>query len=428
MTGWIVNPSSSSGLRGTRRRLRFAITIVSARPQRSLAPKLSATTGCCPAGIVAAAISSPPPRPARLLALGRLLGGVSGEREEHVVERGPVDLEVLELHAGLVEPSHGLREYARAGADRHADRAALALRLPRPVGHRPERLERTIAVGGLTEDDLDALAAVAVLQLVGRALGDHAAVVDHRDLVGQVVGLLEVLRREENGRALPHELGDHVPHRQPRAGVEARGGLVEEEDRRARDERTGEIEAAAHAARVGLREPVAGVGQLEALEELARPVGRPALAQVVEPPDHLEVLEPREVLVDRRVLPGEPDAGAQQRRVTHDVEPADLRSPAVGHEQGGQDADAGGLAGAVRAEQPEHGAVWDRQVDAVERLYLAIGLLQPLREDGCLAYPGHLPRPYSRCNARPRDWRELHLCGILSVVRILGTHPLIAAC
>ena len=76
----------------------------------------------------------------------------------------------------------------------------------------------------------------------------------------------------------------------------------------------------------------------------------------------------------------------------------------------------------------EHGAVRDRQVDAVERQHLAVGLPQPLREDGCLAYPGHLLRPYSRCNASPGGWRELHRCGILDVVRILGTHPLIAAC
>ena len=341
-----------------------------------------------------------------------------------------MDLEVLELHAGLVEPPHGLREDAGPGAHRHADRAPLESTpaTPRPVGHRRERLERAIAVGGLPEDDLDALAAELVLELVGRALGDHAAVVDDRDLVGQVVGLLEVLRRQEDRGALPHELGDHVPHPEPRAGVEARGRLVEEEDRRPRDERAGEIQAAAHAARVGLREPVAGVGELEALEQLARPVGRPAPAQVVEPPDHLEVLEAGEVLVDRRVLPGQADAGAQQRRVTHDVEPADLGAPAVGHEQGGQDADARGLAGAVGAEQPEHGAVWDRQVDAVERQHLAIGLLQPLREDGCLAYLGHLHRPYSRRNEPGRGWRELHRCGILGVVRILGTHPLIAAC
>ena len=40
------------------------------------------------------------------------------------------------------------------------------------------------------------------LELVGRALGDHRAVVDHDDLVGEPVGLVEVLRGQQHGGAL----------------------------------------------------------------------------------------------------------------------------------------------------------------------------------------------------------------------------------
>ena len=38
------------------------------------------------------------------------------------------------------------------------------------------------------------------LQLAGRALGDHLAVVDHGDPVGELVGLVEVLRAEQDRR------------------------------------------------------------------------------------------------------------------------------------------------------------------------------------------------------------------------------------
>ena len=52
-------------------------------------------------------------------------------------------------------------------------------------------------------------------------------------------------------------------------GVEARRRLVEEEHRRLVDERAREVDAAPHPARVRANEAVAGVGQVEALEELA---------------------------------------------------------------------------------------------------------------------------------------------------------------
>ena len=62
---------------------------------------------------------------------------------------------------------------------------------------------------------------------------------------------------------------DDVPHAQPAAGVEAGRRLVEEQQPRPPDERAGEVEPAAHAAGVGLDDPVAGVDQVELLEQLA---------------------------------------------------------------------------------------------------------------------------------------------------------------
>ena len=87
----------------------------------------------------------------------------------------------------------------------------------------------------------------------------------------------------------------------------------------------GEVEAPAHAARVGLGEPAARIRELEALEQLIRSLARVAAAHVVEPADHLEVLASGQVLVDRRVLTGEADLRAKLGRVLHDVEPGDTR-------------------------------------------------------------------------------------------------------
>ena len=166
------------------------------------------------------------------------------------------------------------------------------------------------------DDDLDPLAADLRLELVGGAAGDDPAVVDDGDLVGELVGLLEVLGRQEQRVALAHLAADHVPEAEAATGVEPGGGLVEEEQARSPDEGRREVEPPPHAARVGLRDAVARVVERELHEQLVGAPARLRAGQLVEPAEHPEVLAPREVLVDRRVLAGEADqlAHAPARR------------------------------------------------------------------------------------------------------------------
>ena len=116
--------------------------------------------------------------------------------------------------------------------------------------------------------ELDDVAADPVLQLVRRARRDDEALVDDDDLVGELVGLLEVLRREQQRRPLADELADDGPHAEPAAWVESGRRLVEEQHLRTADETAGEVEATLHAAGVGLGLPVGGVDEVEALEQL----------------------------------------------------------------------------------------------------------------------------------------------------------------
>ena len=69
------------------------------------------------------------------------------------------------------------------------------------------------------------------------------------------------------------QLLDDLPQVVAALGVEAGGGLVEEEHRGPGHQGGGQVEAAAHAARVGLERAVAGVGQVELLEQLGGPGG-----------------------------------------------------------------------------------------------------------------------------------------------------------
>ena len=85
---------------------------------------------------------------------------------------------------------------------------------------------------------LEPLAADAVLELVRGALGDHGAVVDHDDPVGEAVGLVEVLRGEQHGRARRGARLDRLPHAERgcagRGPSSARRGTAPAGGRRAR--------------------------------------------------------------------------------------------------------------------------------------------------------------------------------------------------
>src|SRR5207237_3328683 len=109
------------------------------------------------------------------------------------------------------------------------------------------------------------------------------------------------------GGAPADQLLDHLPQVEAALGVEARGGLVEEQDLRVADEAGAEVEAPAHSTRVRLGRAVGGVPEGEALDELVGASARLGPAQVVEPAHQLEVLAAGEVLVDGRVLARQPD-------------------------------------------------------------------------------------------------------------------------
>ncbi len=135
------------------------------------------------------------------------------------------------------------------------------------------------------------------------------------------------------------------------ARIEPGGGFVEEQDARSHDEARGQVKPAAHAARILLDRLAAGVGQAELAEQLVSPAPRDICGQVVQAPEHHQVLAARENLIHGGVLPGEPDAGAHLGRLAGHVEPGDLSPPGIGAQQGRKHPDSGGLARPVRSQQ-----------------------------------------------------------------------------
>ena len=86
-----------------------------------------------------------------------------------------------------------------AGVDRRRPRVRVAVVDPWRLGAEPREGGRDGGeVGGVAGVDLDDVAPGLALQLARCARGDHAAVVDDDDLAGELVGLVEVLRREQH--------------------------------------------------------------------------------------------------------------------------------------------------------------------------------------------------------------------------------------
>ena len=143
----------------------------------------------------------------------------------------------------------------------------------------------------------------------------------------------------------------------------------------------GEVEPAAHPAGVRARRPIGGVGELEALEQLAGPAARLLLREVEQAAEHLKVLPAGEDLVDGGELSRQPDQLTNGRGVVDHVAPEDLGPPGVGLEQCREHANERRLSGAVRPEQPEDRPLRDVEVDARERERRAEALDHSLHAD-----------------------------------------------
>jgi PAS domain S-box-containing protein len=146
--------------------------------------------------LVAVSIAAAPVRDGS----GRVVSnrGMAGQREEDVVERRAVDRkrgDRAALGVDLVEQGAHVR---RAAVRRDAERQAPLVAVDDALG---EQAGDAFVGPGVGERQVQARAGDALLELRGGALGDDAAAVDDRDAIGEPVGLLEVLRREEHRHA-----------------------------------------------------------------------------------------------------------------------------------------------------------------------------------------------------------------------------------
>ena len=90
---------------------------------------------------------------------------------------------------------------ARRVAHRRVHQVSVDLHTRRGSEHPAQDLDTGADVGGASQRDLDPFAANLPLQLLRRTVRDRVAVVDHHDVVRELVGFLEILGRQQQRRA-----------------------------------------------------------------------------------------------------------------------------------------------------------------------------------------------------------------------------------
>jgi len=333
----------------------------------------------------------------------------AGVGHEHVVEAGPGHAHRADGHVQLGEqPRHELLPRFDREGDQPLVHGGLQSEPFTQFGDR-----RRVVRGA----DLHPVLADAGLERLGRVDRDDLAVVDDRDPAA-VLGLVHVVRGEEDGDVLALlQLVDVAPDRRAGLRVQAHGRLVEEQHMRGVQQAPGDLQTALHAAGVGADQAFAPVPQAHHLQHLTYPRRDRRLRHAVQVGVEAQVLLGREVAVQRGVLEHQPDVAPHRVPLGGHVVPGHDGPPRRRPDQRAQDADRGGLARAIRAEETERLAARDLEVDAPDGLDLAVSLGQLAdRDRGAVGAPrarrcrlggatGLRAGLYSHCRAS--------LCGIL---------------
>jgi hypothetical protein len=208
-------------------------------------------------------------------------------------------------------------------------------------------------------------AEVLLEQRLRRTLCDDLSVVHDRDLVAERVGLVHVVRGQ-NDRLVPgFDKIDEVPEIPSRLGVEAGRGLVEEEHFRIIDNGEGHQEPLTLAAGKFSRVPIEELIKAAQADDLLRVHGMGI--KVLEQPQCLahgqEFLQRRDLELDAGFFP---ERGADGCAFVE-------RGAGIALLDTFDDLNERGLARAVRSEQTEADALLDRKADIIHGTHARVG-------------------------------------------------------
>src|SRR5687768_2411802 len=220
--------------------------------------------------------------------------------------------------------------------------------------------------------------------LVRGSGGQHGALVDDVRAAANPECFPHVMVRDQHADASVGEVAGDALDVVHRERVDARKGLVEEDEGGIRGERARDLDAPPLAAREAHPDVVPQVGDVQLLEQaLERLVPRRIVEVAARLEDRLHVVDDRQLAEDRRLLGQVTDAAprARMHRQPRDVLAVERDAPPVAGHEADDHVEGGGLAGAVRAEQADDLAACDRDRQRGNDLALAVALLELRRHE-----------------------------------------------
>src|ERR1700761_2387970 len=264
--------------------------------------------------------------------------------DENLFERGLDDLEACDVGAaryGLDEQR--LRVFRGVKLD-FGDAGVVAC-----VGN-VAASEKGVVAG---KDGLHVVARVTRFNLAHGAGEHELALIDERDRVAELLDLVHAMCGEKNGAALRAEIDERAHEQLGVDGVEAAEGLVHDDELGLVQQCSDELNLLLHALGELFGLLVDGFGDLQALAPVARTLAGVSFAEAVKLAEEGELIEHLHLFVEAALLRQVADAVEQCAREGLAEE---AHSAGVGHGHADHHADGTGLAGAVGAEQTEHGA------------------------------------------------------------------------
>src|SRR5262249_28675565 len=213
-------------------------------------------------------------------------------------------------------------------------------------------------------------------QLGRRAFADDPAFAQDGDAVGELLCLVEVVRRQQDRLPERAKRADHLPGGSSCGWVETRCRLVEEDEVRVTPERDPELKAPFLSARQWLHARVTLFRDPDdpgPLFDIARPL--------VVAGEHQVDLADRQGREQLRLLEDDADAGAETGIAARRIVAEDRHVASVPLPVALEDLDGRRLPGAVRPEQTEHLSGRDLEADVSHRFVRAVGLAKVADDD-----------------------------------------------
>ena len=138
------------------------------------------------------------------------------------------------------------------------------------------------AASRIAQREQEALRLQLAQQVAHAVAHDDAAVIDDGDVAAEVLRLFQVVRGQDDGRALRVDLAQELPHRAADLDIHARRRLIQDQQPRLVHQRARDHQPALHAAGQRARHGLALVPQLQLLQVFLGAHARHAALHAVE--------------------------------------------------------------------------------------------------------------------------------------------------